>query len=168
MNELYHGTLARNLPAIRKAGLLAQKGSWTVDFHSEAAELVYAVDESRRGRVIVAITGQMAKSGLVQWSENYQFDHFNADLTKHGAVVVVSAVSFSSYSAQFEQGHPPGAEPGDWYSRQSVSLNDIQRIMIGHEMLDWLKPDEMDFAYRFRDILRNRCRGNSQEVRASQ
>jgi hypothetical protein len=158
MNELYHGTLAQNIESIRKIGLLPRRGSWTAGFHSNASELVYAVDESRRGRIIVAITGQMAKADLVRWSDDYQINHFNNDLAKHGAVVVIRTATFRSYPGSFESGHPPGTEPGDWYSCQSVGVEEIQGIMIGQEMLSWLQPHEMDFAYRYSEILRTSSR----------
>jgi len=154
MRELYHGTLAQNVPSIIKSGLLLQKGLWTSDFHSDASELVYAVDDSHRGKLITIITGQIAKCGLLRCSDNYLFDDFKADLMQHGAVVIIRAAAiFRRYPDHFESGHPPGTEPGDWYSREPVSVDNIQRIMTGQGMLDWLEPSECDFTHRLRDIL---------------
>jgi hypothetical protein len=157
MNELYHGTLAQNLQSIRETGLRPQKGSWTSDFHSDAIALVYAVGENHRGRLSAVLTGQMAKAGLVQWSDNYQFGHFKSDLVEHCAVIVVSTARFSCYPDRFQAGHPPGSEPGDWYSREAIGIGDIKRILVGQEMLDWLKPSELDFMHRLREVLRERC-----------
>jgi RNA:NAD 2'-phosphotransferase (TPT1/KptA family) len=67
--KLYHGTLARNLPSIRALGLLPQKGSWTATFYKDASDLLYAVDEDRKGRLIAIITGQIACAGLVRVSD---------------------------------------------------------------------------------------------------
>jgi RNA:NAD 2'-phosphotransferase (TPT1/KptA family) len=69
MQKLYHGTLARNLPSIRVHGLLPQKGSWTATFYKDAPDLVYAVDEERKGRLLAIITGQLARAGLVNLSD---------------------------------------------------------------------------------------------------
>jgi hypothetical protein len=88
------------------------------------------------------------KSGLIQRSENYSFDDFKNDLIEHGAVIVVKATTFRHYPWSFESGHPIGAEPGNWYTSESVS---IESEMIGKEMLAWLKPSEQDFIHRYRD-----------------
>ncbi len=95
---LYHGTLRRNLPSIRSAGLQPQRGVWVACFHPFAAPLVYAVDDGHRSAAILAITGQMVKANLVQRSENYSFDDFKSDLIEHGAIIVVKATTF--------RGHP--------------------------------------------------------------
>jgi hypothetical protein len=144
---LYHGTLRRNLQSIRNAGLQPQRGVWVACFQPFAAPLVYAVDDEHRSAAILAITGQMAKANLVQRSENYSFDDFKNDLIEHGAVIVVKATTFRGHPWSFESGHPTGAEPGNWYSSEPVS---VESEMIGKEMLAWLKPSEQDFIYRYR------------------
>jgi hypothetical protein len=167
MHKLYHGTLAQNIQSIRDKGLLPRNGLWTEVFHKNAVDLVYAVDEGRdrRPRIILAIIGQMAKSGLVQWTDDYQIVDFNNDLTAHGAVVVIKAASFCRYPPKSEilghprakpvVRHPPGTEPGDWYSRDPVSIQAIEGVMIGKEMLDWLGPiNDTDFTCRYREVLR--------------
>jgi hypothetical protein len=154
--KLYHGTLAQNLQSIREQGLLPRRGLWTESFHESAVKLVYAVEEDRKARIIPAIAGQMAKHGLVRWSDDYQFGDFCEDLTKHGAIVAINAISFSCYPPNiFRSGHPAGTEPGDCYSREPVGVDAIEGVMTGQEMLDWLRPiaDE-DFKYRYREILR--------------
>jgi hypothetical protein len=152
--NLYHGTLAENIQSIRNTGLLPRKGLWTANFHVNAPELVYAVDESRRGRLIAIITGQIAKTGLVRFSDQYDFDHFNNDLARYGAVVVITAAMFRSCLSFSERGHPEGVEPGDWYSREPVGVENILEIIAGQEMIGWLKPHPIDFECRFREILR--------------
>lgn len=154
VGDVYHGTLAQNIQSIRRTGLSPRRGAWTTNFHSDAVELVYAVHENRKGRLIAIITGQIAKSGLVRFSNDYQFDDFRNDLAEHGAIIVVKATTFCCSENPSTRGHPAGVEPGDWYSRQPVGIEDIQRIMVGQEMLDWLNPHEMDFACRFREVLR--------------
>ena len=89
----------------------------------------------------------MANAALIQASENYSFDDFKNDLIKHGAVIVVKATTFRSYPWSFESGHPTGAEPGNWYCSGPVN---VEREMIGEEMLTWLKPSEQDFIHRYR------------------
>ncbi|MGC1299728.1 MAG: hypothetical protein WA869_32280, partial [Alloacidobacterium sp.] len=116
-------------------------------FHPFAAPLVYAVDDEHRSAAILAITGQMAKANLVQRSENYSFDDFKNDLIEHGAIIVVKATTFRGHPWSFELGHPTGAEPGNWYSSEPVS---VESEMIGKEMLAWLKPSEQDFIIRYR------------------
>jgi hypothetical protein len=159
VRKLYHGTLARNIPSIRERGLLPQKGLWTESFHDSAVDLVYAVDEDRRARIVPAITGQIARHGLVQWSDDYEIEHFYNDLVTHGAVVVINAATFCYYPSNFlKKGHPAGSEPGDYYSRESVGVEAIERVMIEQEMLDWLKPiADADFTCRYREILREYC-----------
>lgn len=92
--DLYHGTLARNVPSIRKLGLLPQRGSWTSGFRPEASKLVYAVDDQHRGRLVTYITGQISKSNLVDFFDDYQFDDFKQDLIKLGAIVVIKTTRF--------------------------------------------------------------------------
>jgi hypothetical protein len=145
---LYHGTLRRNVPSIRGTGLQPQRGAWAARFHPNAADLVYAVDDEYRSSAILAIAGQMAKAGLVQRSENYPFDDFKNDLIEHGAVIAVNATTFCHYPWSLAPGHPTGAEPGNWYSSEPVS---VEGEMIGEGMLAWLKPSEQDFNLRYRD-----------------
>jgi hypothetical protein len=145
---LYHGTLRRSLPSIRKTGLTPQRGAWAARFHPEAPALVYAVDDEHRSSTILAIGGQMARAGLIQRSQNYSFDNFKNDLIEHGAVVVVRASAFRHYPWVFESGHPPGSEPGNWYSSEPAS---VESEMVGEEMLAWLRPSKEDFIYRYRD-----------------
>jgi hypothetical protein len=158
IRKLYHGTLAQNVPSIQKSGLLPQKGGWSGRFHADAVDLVYAIDETegRTKRVALAIIGQMLKVGFVQWTDDYQLENLKADLAEHGAVVVVQSASFISYPPYVEQpGHPIGAEPGDWYSRDTVSVEGIARIITGQELLEWLSPEpsEFEFEYTYRRIL---------------
>ena len=143
--------------------MLPHKGLWTTDFHSDADALVYAVSQKHLGKLNAVLTGQMAKAGLVQWSDNYDYTQFRSDLIKHVAIIAVSAEKFCCYPDRFENGHPPGAEPGDWYSRDTIGVEGIRRIMIGQEMFDWLKPSELDFTHRLREVLRERCVRNSAE-----
>jgi len=160
MSNLYHGTLARNVQSIRKTGLLPRKGLWMTNFHSDAAELVFAADGNHRHRLILAITGQMTKASLIVCDDNYQFEDFNADLLKHGAVVEVGMATFSSYPPErFVSGHPQGTEPGDWYSREPISIDDIHGIMTGQEMRDWLNPSATEFIHTYREVLRS-CAGH--------
>jgi hypothetical protein len=145
---LYHGTLRRNVPFIRDIGLRPQRGAWAARFHPDASDLVYAVDDKHRSSAILAVSGQMAGAGLIQASTNYSFNDFKSDLIEHGAVIVVKATTFRSYPWSFEPGHPIGAEPGNWYSAEPVS---VESEILGEEMLAWLKPSEQDFIHRYRD-----------------
>jgi hypothetical protein len=156
MIELYHGTLAINVPSIRKLGLLPQKGNWTSKFRPSASELVYAVDYEHIGRLVVYISGQMAKSNLVQISGNYEFDHFTNDLIQYAALVMIRTQRFSQYPTHLTEAHPSGPEPGDWYSYEPVLVDEIQRIVTGQEMLHWLRPTEADFTERLRYVLRGK------------
>src|ERR1700730_1168778 len=94
MRKLYFGTLAKNLPRIKQTALLPKKGLWSEKFHADASKLVYAVDETRKARLITIITGQMAKSNLLRWSNDYQFEDFKNDLIGHAAVVVFQTTTF--------------------------------------------------------------------------
>lgn len=156
MQTLYHGTLARNLPSIRVLGLLPQNGSWTATFYKEAPDLVYAVDEARKGRLIAIITGQIARTGLVLVSDTYTFDDFKSDLAAHGAVVVFNTTSFSCFETFSELKHPPSVEQGDWYGHDAVSVDKIKQVIIGWEMVEWLNPDPVDFLCRYSRILHER------------
>jgi hypothetical protein len=71
------------------------------------------VDDEHRSAAILAITGQMVKTNLVQRPENYSFDDFKSDLIEHGAIIVVKATTFRGHPWSFESGHPSGAEPGN-------------------------------------------------------
>ncbi len=144
---LYHGTLRRNVQSIRDAGLRPQRGVWAAHFHPDAPDLVYAVDDEHRSAAILAVVGQMANAGFVRGTENYSFDDFRNDLIKHGAVIVVKGTTFRHHPWSFESGHPTGAEPGNWYSSEPVS---VESDMIGEQMLAWLKPSEQDFIHRYR------------------
>jgi hypothetical protein len=147
---LYHSTLRRNVTSIRDTGLRPQRGAWAAHFHPDATALVYAVDDEHRSSAVLAVAGQMAKAGLIQGSENYSFDDFKNDLIEHGAVIIVKATTFRRYPWSFESGHPTGAEPGNWYSLETVG---VESEMIGKEMLAWLDPSEQDFIHRYRDYI---------------
>jgi hypothetical protein len=154
---LYHGTLRRHLKSIRETGLLPQRGAWVVLFHSGAAALVYAVDSDHRSAAILAMAGQMALTRLVQVPEEYSFDSFKCDLLEHGAIVVVKGASFTHHPFSLVSGHPTGAEPGNWYCSEPVS---IDGELVGEEMLTWLKPIEQDFVYRYRPHMLKAQLGN--------
>jgi hypothetical protein len=156
MQKLYHGTLARNVPSIRAQGLVPQKGSWTKAFYNDARDLLYAVDEGRKARLIAIITGHLARSGIVCLSDGYTFDDFKNDLSNHGAVVIFTTATFSCREPFSELKHPSSVEQGDWYSTEPVSSADIEQIMTGRAMQDWLNPHAADFDYRYRCILQER------------
>ena len=59
VQTLYHGTLARNLESIRTTGLVPRIGSTTAGYHEKAVDVVYAVDETRKPRLV--------KSSLNRW-----------------------------------------------------------------------------------------------------
>jgi hypothetical protein len=147
---LYHGTLRRNLPSIRDNGLQPQRGAWAARFQPNATTLVYAVDDEHRSAAILAIGGQMAKAGLIQVSKSYSFDDFKNDLIEHGAVIVVKATTFRGHPWSSHTVHSTGAEPGNWYSSEPVS---VESEIVGEEMLTWLKPSEQDFINGWRDHL---------------
>jgi hypothetical protein len=153
MQKLYHGTLARNIPSIRAHGLVPQKGSWTKAFYNDAPDLVYAVAEDRKGRLIGIITGQLALSGIGRLSDGYTFDDFRHDLSTHGAVVVFVSATFCCCEPFSEFKYPSSIEQGDWYSTESVGSADIDQIMTGRVMVEWLHPHPVDFHYRYRCIL---------------
>jgi hypothetical protein len=156
MQKLYHGTLARNVPSIRERGLVPQKGSWTRAFYNDAPDLLYAVDEGRKARLIAIITGQLARSGIVCLSDGYTFDDFKNDLSNHGAVIIFEAATFAYREPFSELKYPSSVEQGDWYSTEPVSSADIDQIMTGRAMADWLNPHAVDFDYRYRCMLHER------------
>jgi hypothetical protein len=153
MQKLYHSTLARNGPSIRAHGLVPQKGSWTRAFYNDAPDLLYAVDEGRKARLIAIITGQLARSGIVCLYDGYNFEEFTNDLSNHGAVVVFVTATFSYREPFSELKHPSSVEEGDWYSTEPVSSADIEQIMTGRTLVEWLHPHPVDFDYRYRCIL---------------
>jgi hypothetical protein len=153
MQKLYHGTLAQNLPSIREQGLMPQAGSWTAAFYEKAPNLVYAVDEDRKGRLIAIITGQIARAGLVHLPDTYTFENFKHDFAGHGAVIKFTSATFSCYEPFSELKHPPSVEQGDWYSSEPVSADHIEQIITGTEMVEWLKPHPVDFSGRYHEIL---------------
>jgi hypothetical protein len=149
-HKLFHGTLAQHVPSIQKSGLLPQKGGWSGRFYEDAVDLVYAVDETkgRTKRVVLAIIGQMLKVGLIQWTEDYELKNLKVDLAEYGAVVVVQSASFIPYPPYIEQpGHPIGAEPGDWYSHETIGVEDVTGVITGPELLEWLNPEPSEFEF---------------------
>jgi hypothetical protein len=153
MRRLYHGTLAQNLSSIRAYGLLPQRGSWTDAFYPDAPALLYAVDEDHKGRLMAIITGQIARAGLVRVSDAYAFEDFKRDLGVHGAVIVFTSTTFSSYETSSDLKRPPSVEQGDWYSSGPIASDQIERIITGQAMVDWLNPHPVDFSCRYLDIL---------------
>jgi hypothetical protein len=135
--------------------LVPQNGSWTTAFYDEAPDLLYAVDEGLKARLIAIITEQLARSGIVCLSDAYTFDDFNNDLSNHGAVIAFATETFSCCEPFSELNYPSSVEQGDWYSTEPVSSADIDQIMTGRAMIDWLNPRAMDFE-RYRCILRKR------------
>jgi len=160
IQKLYHGTLVVNLPSIRATGLVPRIGSTTAGYHVGAVDLVYAVDEGRKPRLVKILAQQMVSARLIRWSEGYQLNDLRRDLIEHAAVVVVPASNFVLYPGDGvldpseRSRHPRGAEPGDWYSCETVV---IVGEMIGQEMLDWLKITESQFVHDYRELIRRRC-----------
>ena len=150
----YHGTLRRNIASIKQDGLLSRTGILARDYHEDAVDHVYAVSEDRKGRLIRIITHQMGIAGLVSLTEGYQFNDFKNDLAAHGAVFTLNQIGFVECD---ENGNPPGAEMGDWYKKESVSVLNIRKVIVGQRLLDWLNPNEVDFKYRDRAILHKWC-----------
>jgi hypothetical protein len=156
MQRLYHGTLARNVSSIRTYGLLPQNGSWTAAFYPDAPDLVYAVNEDHQGRLMAIISGQIARAGLVQVSDAYSFEDFKRDLGVHGAAIVFTSATFSCYETFSDLKHPPSVEQGDCYSSVPVAADQIETIITGQDMVEGLKPHEVDFSCRYLGILRDR------------
>ena len=77
-------------------------------------------------------------------------------LSNHGAVVVFASATFSCREPFSELKHPSSVEEGDWYSTEPVSSADIDQIITGQVVVDWLDPHAMDFEYCYRCILRER------------
>jgi len=90
----------------------------------------------------------------VDFFDDCQFDDFKQDLIKLGAIVVIKTTRFIQYPNHYLTGHRSGPEPGDWYSPELVGIDEIETIITGHEILEWLQPNELDFRYRLRDVLR--------------
>jgi hypothetical protein len=149
MDKLYHGTLAQNLPSIREQGLLPKNGPLTASYHgNDAANLVFAIEENRKGLLVKIMIQQIIKAGLVSVSDVYHFDDFKRDFITHGALVIVNKNLFNCYGFTDDpHEHPVGVERGDRYSRDPVR---IEGEMVGQEMLDWLHIIETNFDDDYR------------------
>jgi hypothetical protein len=150
MQKLYHGTLTKNLASIRAQGLVPKIGSTTAGYHKNAVDLVYAVDEGRKARLVNIITQQLMNSCLIRWSPDYQFDDFKSDLIGSDKFTFYPGVIFHPLQPSE---HPPGAEPGDWYSCEPVK---IEGEIVGDEMLGWFELTESNFTHDYQALLRQR------------
>jgi hypothetical protein len=149
----YHGTLRRNLSSIREKGLLPQKGAWTGSYYEHANDLVYAIGNDRIGLLLPIITGQIARASLIPWSEDYRFDQYKEDFASHGAIVFIKPTA--PFRLCTKQGDPPGAEQGDWYSSEPVSIDQIERTVVGSELFKWVNLSIEEFVYRLRGMIRD-------------
>jgi hypothetical protein len=152
MTTLYHGTLAKYIKAIRDRGLVPQRGELVKAYDVNAPDLVYAVDENRKGRLMMIIAQQMKIENLVPWSDSDSFTDFQADLSQHGAVLALESKCFILYSSDPTVAHPTGPEEGDWYSRKNIRADSITDMITGQRLLSWLKPHREDFKVRVRPI----------------
>jgi hypothetical protein len=66
-------------------------------------------------------------------------------------LVAINRNSWSRSPGARKAGHPSGAEPGNWYSAEPL---DVEREMIGNEMLAWLEASKQEFIFRYRDHMR--------------
>jgi hypothetical protein len=150
---LYHGTLRRNLSSIMEKGLLPQKGEWAGSYYKDASDLVYAIGRDRRGLLLPIITAQIARAGLVEWSEDYRFDQYKEDFASHGAIVLVKTTA--PFRICVEHGNPPGAEQGDWYSTEPITIEHVEKTVVGSKLFNWINLSNEEFVYRLRGIIRN-------------
>ena len=151
---LYHGTLRRNLSSIIEKGLLPQKGEWVGSYYKDAFDLVYATGQDRIGRLLPIITAQIAIAGLVEWSEDYRYEQYKEDFATHGAIVLVRPTA--PFLLCNEDGNPPGAEQGDWYSFELITVEHIEKTVVGSELFKWVNLSNEEFVYRLRGMIRDR------------
>jgi hypothetical protein len=131
VNRLYHGTLVQNIPSIREQGVLPQNDLWTAEFYSSAPRHVYACRLGAKRTANSRYSQEHGTNALVQWSEDGTFDEFKDDLWIHGAVIVLRTTPFHCCHAPCKTSAPAGRRAGDWYSCDSVGIENIEGEIIG-------------------------------------
>ena len=139
---LYRGTLIDFVPSIEKLGLFPTVGEFVKNAYGEAEEdielndLVFAADKEGLGKAVNAITSQVAHK-LGKDFHSVTDDEF----IKHGALVKIWDGDMDlehrpEGDENYDGNHPYTVEPGDYYSRGSVSADEI---LTGNKMIVVLK-----------------------------
>jgi hypothetical protein len=118
---LYHGTLKSNLPSIMQKGLEPRVGDFTNHFYDqeedELEELVFAAGKKDMQKALNAIIYLLKQQGIPSTPSN---------IIKYGAVVVIKD-EYNEFEHRPKNDHnqwgehPTQVEPGDFYSRDTVS-----------------------------------------------
>jgi len=136
VTELYHGTLAKNVPSILANGLNPTVGEFTRSIYANKAKpLVFAADASGSRGVYCSLVGQMhAKLGITAYPPSAE------DVAKHCAILVISkdVGKFRQYNSTRRSG---SKEPTDYTSQETIH---IDRVITGKELLQWIKTHNAD------------------------
>lgn len=163
-SSLYHGTLARHLPAISECGLIPRVGEFTQKTYGRQSErivpAVFMADEIGLERVVHAMVAAMFDEISEEDFERYDIGqdyHLNDDLFfQYGAILVIDRSDDFSRAGKPKHGvaEPFQVEDGDWYSLEAVrptatltgdTLRDFlaERNLIPSQINDFVDPDSI-------------------------
>lgn len=127
---LYHGTTTDYIKDITSVGLIPMRGDFVSDMYdeydgSDLKELVFATDKQQLGKAVNAITHHISK----KLNKSFH-DVTNEEFIKYGAIVKIhDGESILQHREEGDENyygeHPPTVEPGDYYSENSVSIDEI-------------------------------------------
>ncbi|MCZ7860774.1 hypothetical protein O9X98_05090 [Agrobacterium salinitolerans] len=140
---LYHGTLARHLPAIAETGLVPLIGSFTEKTFGKASDrvipAVFMAGPKDLERVVhamvAAIMDEVTEEDFSEWDIREQY-HLNDELfVKYGAILVIEKNDGFKQAGTMEPAEPIQAEDGDWFSLEAVRP---AKTLTGDELLEFL------------------------------
>jgi hypothetical protein len=118
---LYHGTLAANVPAILRFGIIPKAGDFVQGFYGwddedELDELVFAADKSGLKKCVAAILGYLRIKGIDRTEENF---------FRYGALCVMRNQQ-NEFEPHDDWGdNPSQVEPGDYFTRNTIRADYI-------------------------------------------
>jgi hypothetical protein len=141
---LYHGTVIDNVPSIEKYGLIPGTGNFVSDAYGEyedagieLPELVFATEKSKLSAAVTAATHHIGK----KLNKNFH-DVSDAEFFKYAVIIkIYDGEEYFKYrektdALNYADEHPPQVEPGDYYSEDSVGVDEF---LTGNSMVRLLK-----------------------------
>ena len=130
---LYHGTTRDAAESIAKIGLIPMTGEFVMGSYGceydekDIPELVFATNKKQLDKAVGAITAQIA----AKLKKNYH-DVTDEEFIAYGALIKINDGDDyfekrpdKEEEEDFYAEYPPTVEPGDYYSHDSVAVDDI-------------------------------------------
>lgn len=126
---LYHGTVVDNVKDIKRYGLIPSVGNFVKDMYDEYPEeelkdLIFATDKEQLGKAVTAITHHISRK------LNKDFHSVtDQEFINYGVIIKIDDgelyMTLRNKDDHDREEHPYAVEPGDYYSEDSIGVDEI-------------------------------------------